>query len=588
MADNPLDKHYEHALTVIQRDNLISRLPNLEHKIAEADIPPGPLQQRLRQIVIDDITTYEATRREQPFLARLSQEMRGTFAPLTQQVTGKPVLFDTVDFASHTLISGATGSTKTACAKNIITTLQEADPTVQVCYVDPNNDWQRQAINDPRCLIITEHTPLCITTTPSFLRQDFYDQLKAKTFADAFYGAMHTQRLWNDTEKEARNKHPQGHSISDIRALIARPPAKSASYQERDTRTNMLGRADQFDAAMPGTYNAKPPGCITMEGLCNHPVYWPMPSRFNTHEFLIALWVQVRMHYHTHHRHSGLRTLIVMDEGLTLWQADAGHHITGTPLLDHAVSQARSKGIGFLITTTSTRKVSQMIRANTNLQITMRLVDGAEVEEARRTFRLNPDQTTYLHERLTRGECLVRLSHKYPETLLCTFPKPEETTVDPDEWKAAQERANSLLPGDASGAPERPAPETPEPQAQSRPERPSVIALNATVEALLRFIPANGGIATVSEAYDNLGIHYSAGDAAKTTALQLGLLSATPIIARSGRGGRAVALQLTPAGYERLGITAPRRSRGGGAQSEYLIQNLHKLLAGSSIEVTLG
>ena len=116
-----------------------------------------------------------------------------------------------------------------------------------------------------------------------------------------------------------------------------------------------------------------------------------------------------------------------------------------------------------------------------------------------------------------------------------------------------------------------------------------MIALNTTEEALLRFVATNGGIATVSEAYDGIGlVHYAPGDAAKTKVLQLGFLTATPVVARSGRGGRAIALQLTAEGYDRLGITPPRRSRGGGAQSEYLVQNLHKLLPGSGIEVTLG
>jgi len=115
---------------------------------------------------------------------------------------------------------------------------------------------------------------------------------------------------------------------------------------------------------------------------------------------------------------------------------------------------------------------------------------------------------------------------------------------------------------------------------------PSLIALNTTDEALLRFVPANGGISTVSEAYGGINVFYAIGDAAKTNLLQLGFMTATLIVARSGRGGAANALQLTPAGYERLGMTPPRRSRG--AQSEYLIQSLHKLLPGSNIEVTLG
>jgi hypothetical protein len=114
----------------------------------------------------------------------------------------------------------------------------------------------------------------------------------------------------------------------------------------------------------------------------------------------------------------------------------------------------------------------------------------------------------------------------------------------------------------------------------------SVIALNATEEALLRHL-ANATITTVSEAYDAIGAHAAIGDKAKTKLRQLGMITASPSTVHGRRGGRAIVLQLTNAGYERIGTKPARRSRGGGAQSEFNIQRLHQLLPGSSIEVDL-
>jgi hypothetical protein len=580
MADHPLVKAYERAVTIIERLDLAQRLPQLNANLEVVNgAKPGPLQDWLKQNIVDQITQYEQEHLENPFFPPLTVPP-GTFAPLTEKRSGQPLPLEPEDFASNTLIGGATGSAKSACAMHIVDCLQPAAPSVDKCYVDPKPDWQYHAARDERCLIITEDVPLCVTVPPSFMTPDYYEQLLAKTYAESFYGAAHTLRLFTEAGPRARAAHPDGHSLKDRHDALEHPPKKDFSFQERDSRTYALGRMDLIRAIMPGIFHAKPPRCFTMEDLCHHPVYFPMPLRTPPWEFLTALWVQVRLHYHRHQQHSGLRTLVVMDEGLQLWQADAPHRITGTPLLDHIVSQTRSSGLGFLITTTSIKQVSPLIRANTNLQVVMRLVDGAEVEDVRRTFGLNTAQTTYLQTRLARGELLFRLSHKYPEPRLCTFPKPTyAATVTAAEWQAAIERTLQRLPNE---------PHTPDiTTSASAPEPVHKTPSNALTRDLLTCIAQRGGIATVTEAYNGVGCHYSTGDAAKSTGLATKMLTATPIIVRQGSGGRAIGLRITPEGYEWLGITPPRRSRGAGAQSEYLIQRLHELLPDSSIETSL-
>ena len=585
MADNTLEKAFERAINIAARDQLAERLPHLAMTIACASTAkPGPLRDRLLQTVIDQIAAYDSMRTAMPFLSRL-QQPTGTFSVGNEKTRGTPILLDPVDLASHTLISGSTGSAKTSFAKHLVTNLQAADSSVQVCYVDPNKDWQCFALRDQQCIIMTDETPLCITVCPSFLTQDYYDQLVAKTFAEASYGANNTIRLLTATTKAVRVKHPNGHSIKDLRNAIATTPAKT--FSEKDTVNGTLSRIDLLAATLPGTYDATPPCCLTMEDLCRNPVWWTVRSRLSTYEFLIALWIQILMEYHGQKKDAGL-TLIVMDEGLQLWQGDARHRIGGSPLLDHALSQTRSKHIGFLITTTSTREVSQMVRANTNLQVTMRLVDGSEVEEARRTFRLNPDQAAYLHHQLQRGEGLLRQSNKYPEALLVTFPRTDEDPINDKDWNdTARQRTENLLPVEPPIPVAEPVPEQP-PSPTPQDDETTPIALNNSERALLRFVATNGGITTVKEAYDGAGLHPSIGDAAKQKLFRLGLITATPIIAGSGKGKGALAIELTTEAYARIKMRPPRRSRGGGSQSEYLIQKLHRLLPGSQIEVTLG
>ncbi len=121
---------------------------------------------------------------------------------------------------------------------------------------------------------------------------------------------------------------------------------------------------------------------------------------------------------------------------------------------------------------------------------------------------------------------------------------------------------------------------TPSPPADE--PRAVVLALNRTDRAIATHL-ARRVIDTLSNTYDATNTHYAVGEQSKTRLLQRGMITASPILSRGGRGGRAVALQLTTNGYEWLKIKPPR----GGAQHEYLLQRLHNLLSGSSIEVRL-
>lgn len=585
MADNPLEQQFANALKIAERENLSEKLPYLALTVASANATkPGLLRNRVLQTVIEQITAYEQSKAAMPFLPRLLQPS-GTFAPLTEKSRGLPLLLDPVDLASHTLISGTTGSAKTTGAKHLVAGVQLADPTVIVDYVDPNNDFKNQALRDQRCLLITDETPLCITACPSFLRPEYFEQVLAKIFAESFYGASHMTRLLTEVMRQRRAAQPNGYSLKDLRDAIDRTTTKTLSFQERDARTSIIGRLDLIAATQRGTYTATRQNGITLEQLCDRPTWRTIRSRLSSDEFQIALWLQVLIDYHRHHHLTGLRRLIVMDEGLTFWQAESKHHISGNPLFEHAFSQTRSKGIGFIVTTTSLRAVSSVIKANTNFQITMRLVDGSEVEEAKRTLRLNQEQAAYLHDKLTRGECLVRMSHKYPEPLLCTFPRIDEPTITNEEWEtAARERADAILPTPTVKVQEKDK-VIPEPIPQPE-EANEDIALNTTDEALLRHI-ATVTITTVSEAYDAIGAHSGVADDAKQRLLQLGYLTATKIKVHDRRGGTAVGLEVTPEGYARADIKPSRRSRGGKAQAEFIIQRLSKLL-GAHLEVNLG
>jgi hypothetical protein len=114
------------------------------------------------------------------------------------------------------------------------------------------------------------------------------------------------------------------------------------------------------------------------------------------------------------------------------------------------------------------------------------------------------------------------------------------------------------------------------------------VALSTAEQALLHAI-AQLVISTSVVAYRAAKLTIQAGDRAAKHTEALGLLVREPITARAGRGGSAIALQLTNAGYARLDKKPPHGLRAGSsAQHQYLVLTLAKLLPDARIEATLG
>ena len=243
----------------------------------------------------------------------------------------------------------------------------------------------------------------------------------------------------------------------------------------------------------------------------------------------------------------------------------------------------RSSGLAFIVTLSSIKSASSLLRANLNLQGVLRLTDGNESEEIRRTFRLTPAQHEYQDHRLAPGEIILRLGHRHPEPILATFERPAENafTITSAQWQQAKAVGHDLI---KERTPRPTTPPTTGAPTQNEPSATRPVALNDTEERLGQHI-AKEGITLVSQAYDAIGVHYQAGDRAKAKLIQLGLITATPIKAHGRQGARAVALELTHAGEARLGKTSPRTR--GGAQHRWIITRLQAFLPGSSREVTL-
>ncbi|HEY4360292.1 MAG TPA: hypothetical protein VGN17_04965 [Bryobacteraceae bacterium] len=537
------------------------------------------------QRVLGALKQYEEELVDNPFHIAPRERINGPVLLAHQERDNAPVGITPVELCSNLAVIGSTGSGKTAFLEHVLNNLNTTSPETQVCYYDPKRDWLARATRQQDTIIVDDTIPLNILIHPAFLSREAYHALLVRKFCDAYYGGFHMHHILTAALNDAVTKHPDGPNMHHLIEAIQALGGKSSTYQFRDAQLNALTRIRDLCTTFPGIATAATPRCHTMQTLMTRPAYFGSKSRLHAYEFLFTFWTELR---HTYHQSQGIRdelhTFVVGDETLQLFDANT-RHITGEPLLSHTYGATREAGIGWGITLTSWRSANQIIRANTNLQAVLRVTDGTESEELRRTLRLTPAQHECLDHQLQRGQVILRLGNRYPEPLLATYPAPTSNKeVATEELAAARDRAEALLPP----APLSPSVTTEEAPSETETSASRKIALNAAQEALLRHV-CNASIATVKKSYEACNLKAQIGDRAKRQLLRLKLLTATPITAHRRTGGRAIALQATDAGYERVGSKRPPGTRGGdGAQHRYLVKRLHQLIPESDIEVTVG
>ncbi len=382
--------------------------------------------------------------------------------------------------------------------------------------------------------------------------------------------------------------------LADLKAAVDKLDTKTATYARRDAVQGVSRRLTRIGDQYPVPF-------VTRQGVpladeLDHSIEFVADAHNDISEW--AFTFRYVHHAFTRNRaqqrRSGLTHILIMDESLfSLSKDHAATKFGGMNLMAYLATLLREYAISLWVTGIHYESIDPLI---SKAAATTVLLPGlTDTQSLAWHLALTREECAYLNHSLQLGQAVFKCHGPWRHAILAAFPPlTQDKNVDTNskEWQQARARLQQLLPNTPvaeTPQTEEPAPAPhPAPVPAPEPATPGVIALNYSERALLRFVATNGGIATVKEAYDGAGLHESIGDAAKQKLLRLGMITATPIIAGSGKGKGSLAIELTTDGYKRISMTPPRRTRGGGSQSEYLIQKLHRLLPGSQIEVTLG
>jgi len=561
------------------------------------------------QIVRDRVRVYVEFHREHPYRVMPPDATSGPLRIGVQRANGASIRRRLEHFAQHLGVFAATGFGKTTLLASLLPQLLDAG--VHLIIVDRKDDTRALAAKDARFLILHPEIACNIIQQPRGISRAEHIATLIACFARAFFGGEHLKQVLTDAMQQAFTQHDQP-ALADVMAVLNTMGAKGDTFSRRDAITGVILRLQRFAALCPGMYHTR--AGLTLDDLFTHSLYLPITTATEASEFAVTFLIHDLLFHQRHaQRRGGLAYVIVLDEGLSTWNAHASN-IDRQPLLSYVQSMVREYAIGMIVTSTSVQLLDPLLKANLGTQIVMNLTSAAESSEIARTFGLSPEEHDYLNTQLVRGECIIKLADDWRHPILATFPRTTtEKSVTTSDWSAAIERTNHLAQRRASAAregitstgqptpsqesapssspPSRVAPVVKEAKTSSGPSKEELpsntsrrVALNKHCTLIMDDVGENPYTLT-TPSFRRCNLRLSEGERAKTKVTDLGFLESHRVRTGAGRGKTGSALRLTPAGWRWLGRTPAKGTRGGDSvQHAFLVHELARRIARSTIE----
>jgi Helicase HerA, central domain len=566
------------------------------------------------QIARDRIRSYLEFHREHPYRVMPPDATQGPLTIGVQRANGAPIRRQLEHFAQHLGIFAATGFGKTTLIASLLPQLLDAG--VHLFIVDRKDDTRGFAARDERFLILHPDIACNIIQQPKGISRAEHIATLIACFARAFFGGEHLKQVLTDALQQAFVQREQP-ALADVMAILQAMGAKGDTFSRRDAITGVILRLQRFAALCPGMYHTR--AGLTLDDLFTHSLYLPITTATEASEFAVTFLIHdLLFHQRQAQRRGGLAYMIVLDEGLSTWNAHASN-IDRQPLLSYVQSMVREYAIGMIVTSTSVQLLDPLLKANLGTQIVMNLTSAAESSEIARTFGLSPEEYDYLNTRLVRGECIIKLADDWRHPILATFPRTTtEKSVSTSDWSAAIERTNRLAERRALAAREgtastgQPKPSHARAPSSSPPatvapavdhtiapndseltfslntrkvapnKSESTLSLNPRERKILTYV-AQRGILLVTELHAELHLHAMQESRTRKNLRALGLIEEHRITTRAGRGGISTALTATKKAHEELRIPRAHLGKGGPAHRYYLRELRDHL--GATLEV---
>jgi uncharacterized protein (DUF2249 family) len=538
-------------------------LDELKELMERVDEPEAKIAQTLK-VAAANPDTYENLR-EMYSLKAAQVATKDAFYPY-EDLDGQFVIGETPDgealgltgehLNEHMLLVGKTGSGKTTFFYNLMDLLADAD--LPFLVFDFKHDY-RHLIDEHDLLVINwENLKFNPLEPPPGVQPGNWGEILSDTFAHATdlligsesYFLEKLRVLYDLYEVEATGRYP---SLFELRDLVAADEISQASpkfrYKERVSSrlTMMTGfSGDIFDCSSG----------YPLEDLLERNVVIELkqPNQYVTNFVVETLLTWIYYYRDAIGQRQGLEHMVLFDEAKRVFDVNRERQPeSGYPPIDDLVGQVREFGEGLVVADHEPSKLTDSIKANTQVKLWLTLGSGADVEEMAQTFGLDRDEVDFTRTMET-GEALLKLADQDPvPIILPDYTVEKEMTGDDLRMEMAPE---------LSALPTR---ERFRPSAFKETIGETVDAdVSEVTEALLVSVTEQPFL-SMAERYEAIGVGSKKGNEAKNKLVTLDLVREVEI--STGRPGRnPKLLELTSRGRDVLedrGYTVAETARGG-------------------------
>lgn len=472
----------------------------------------------------------------------------------------------------HLLAVSMTGRGKTTFFYNLIETLQDKELPFMV--FDFKNDYRHLTKTMDDLLVINwKDMKLNPLEPPPGVPPSRWGEVLSDTFCHATDLLIGSESYFLDKLNDLYNiyhdteNHP---SLFELKRLVEVDTISPASprfrYKER-----VQSRLSMFTG-----FSGKIFDCSTgipLQTLLDKNVIFELkePNQFVTRFFIEAVLTWIYYYRDAKGHRQKLRHVIMFDEAKQVFDAMRERQPeAGWPPIDDLVGKVREYGEALVVADHEPSKLTDSIKANTNVKLWMALGSGKDITEMARTFGLEDEEEVDYTRTLEKGNALLKLADQDPVPIhLPDYKIQKDISESTVRSKMKQKIKN--LPWS-----ERHRPTDFKEIVGPREETKEESGLSEAAEELLINVkekPLSG----TKERYNDLDIGKKKGNKAKQELIKEGLVEEAEV--RTGtRGRNPKLLDPTEKGKAILETLGHRvRSRGkGGAEHRYWQKKIQK------------
>jgi len=575
---------------------------------------------------------------------------KGEFFLARQVSNSLRIMLSDVNLLCHMLIIGASGSGKTTLLRRILKQILRLGKALVI--IDKKDDALRLACDDERFLLISPRARLNILQKPEFLSCQEWISVFCDIYGKSLFSGDKQKNVLSEslTKVFADQEHP---SLADVIRCIRTRSQKTFGERDANhgviSRIERFGRQyPNLYATRNGvSWEALFDHSIHISSLLGDDLFILLSTLYLTLLYLRnrrlnirnelthllvadeaqALWATTQNNIeslppmaglHGMYREYSIASIITTNNLETLHPIIKSNIYASVAFNTAGGQETRSVIDHFNLDEAQAEYAERQLRKGTCL---IRLADGWKHPILARTEALPIEKKVSFEERAAAEERINRFAPagRPPEVgpvhtkqvtpaagdaaaappsaasqPIAATPTqtPPSDASHPTAARPTQNEATTVAPPQHEPTPSVPSPkpqpvtpteQRPDPDAAERPP----VKLTVHEERLLRTTTEKLWIAT--RAYEAAKLSRQAGQNAKDKLVKLDLLATASILVRAGRGGNALAIAPTPAGYELLGRKRPKGTKGGdSAQHRWLIQELAAAIHKAQIEVLLG